>query len=182
MPVRVPYVTNKESTSEKYHEYYDYIVETRGSITDIYAVLLNSPEVAGRVAKLGAYLRFDCQLSERIRELIIITTAREMSCEYEWAIHEPLAREKGLESDIINSIIKREEISDDYEREKNVIKYVRHAVNMDHVSNSVYQKLENYYSDQQIIELATIVGYYTMLSFVVKTVQLQPEENITINL
>jgi len=57
---------------------------------------MNSPEVATRIADVGTHVRFEGTLPGPVRELaIIITTARELDCAYEWAIHEPLAREEG---------------------------------------------------------------------------------------
>lgn len=87
---RVPYITAKDQISDEWHDHYDRIAVSRGRVHGPFSVLMNSPEVAARIADVGAYVHFEGTLPGPARELAIITTVRELDCAYEWAIHEPL--------------------------------------------------------------------------------------------
>jgi len=52
-------------------------------------IMLHSPELSSRARPLGRYLRHEAGLGGRVRELAILTTARELDSQFEWAAHEP---------------------------------------------------------------------------------------------
>ena len=52
-------------------------------------ILLHSPELSRYTRPLNRYLRHEAGLGGRIRELAILTTARELDSQFEWAAHEP---------------------------------------------------------------------------------------------
>lgn len=61
-------------------------------------IALHSPELARRTRPLNNYLRFQAGLGGRVRELAILTTARELDNQFEWAAHEAEARREGISS------------------------------------------------------------------------------------
>ena len=65
---RLSEVTRDEVPPEKQH-IYDEISGSRGSVRGPFAMLMHSPEVAGRAAHLGAYLRFESSLEQSVVEL-----------------------------------------------------------------------------------------------------------------
>jgi 4-carboxymuconolactone decarboxylase len=60
---RIPEITSKEQVPADKHAVVESIVGSRGRVSGPFAMLLHSPEVAGRAAHLGAYIRFDSILS-----------------------------------------------------------------------------------------------------------------------
>ena len=52
---------------------------TRGSIRGPYGVLLHSPKLAARVADTGAFVRYEFDIPENLKETVIIATAKEMA-------------------------------------------------------------------------------------------------------
>ena len=74
---RIPQITQRGEVSEDMARHFDSIASSRGRVSGPFSVLLNSPEVAGRAAHLGAYIRFESTLAPAVRELAIITTSRE---------------------------------------------------------------------------------------------------------
>ena len=51
---RLPLITSKEQVPAKDHATFDSIVASRGAVTGPFVAFMHSPEVAGRVAHLGA--------------------------------------------------------------------------------------------------------------------------------
>src|SRR5215471_14694597 len=51
-------------------------------------IQLHSPELSRHSRPLNRYLRHEAGLEGRVRELAILTTARELDSQFEWAAHE----------------------------------------------------------------------------------------------
>jgi 4-carboxymuconolactone decarboxylase len=67
---------------------YDAIGESRGQVSGPFPVLPNSPEVASRIAPLGHFIRYESILKPMIRELAILTVARE----FDWPVRMDIPR------------------------------------------------------------------------------------------
>jgi AhpD family alkylhydroperoxidase len=63
----------------------------RGTIPNVYRMLLNSPELTGGWVELANRVRFASVIDGATRELSILLIARLTSCSYEWDHHLPLA-------------------------------------------------------------------------------------------
>jgi len=74
--------------------------------------MLHSPELSRRARPLNRYLRHEAGLGGRVRELAILTTARELDSQFEWAAHEPEAVAEGVSQEIIDIIKHRKDTSD----------------------------------------------------------------------
>ena len=109
---RITQITERGQVDEESQHIFDSIATSRGRVSGPFSVLLNSPEVAGRAAHLGAYIRFESTLSPAERELAIITTAREFDCAFEWAAHATLAQEAGVRDAAIDTIASNGELGD----------------------------------------------------------------------
>jgi Carboxymuconolactone decarboxylase family len=92
---RVPYVQREQLTPEQ-QQHFDAIAGSRGRVGPNFQALLNSPEAGGRFAAFGEYVRFHGDVPERLKELAIITAAREANNDYVWTAHERLARQQGV--------------------------------------------------------------------------------------
>lgn len=173
---RIPYLTDRESIPESGREHYDSIAESRGRIVAPFAVLLNSPELAGRVAHVGAYVRFEGELSDRDRELAILTTARENECSFEWAAHVPIAEEAGVEQDEIAAIEARSdgEALDTATRE--LIAFSRELLSTKRVSQATYEPVHDRLGDRGVVELVATIGYYSLIACVLNTFEVLPED------
>src|ERR1700720_4143222 len=67
-------------------------------------ILLHSPELSRYARPLNRYLRHEAGLGGRVRELAILTIARELDSQFEWAAHEPEALGEGISQEIIEII------------------------------------------------------------------------------
>ena len=72
---RLPSITSKAQVAPKDHATFDAIVASRGAVQGPFTVFLHSPDIAGRVAHLGAYVRFEGSLDMRVRVLAAMVVA-----------------------------------------------------------------------------------------------------------
>ncbi len=170
---RLPELSDRDALSPEAQEAFDAIAGSRGSVRGPFAMLLHSPEVAERVAHLGAYLRFGSQLPDAERELAIITTARVFDCDYEWAAHARIAREAGVGDEAISAVANGElaGLSDD---EKVVVEFARELLEQHRVSDAVFERARSSFGESGVIELTATVGYYAMIACVLNVTEIEP--------
>ncbi|MCI0439633.1 MAG: carboxymuconolactone decarboxylase family protein, partial [Chloroflexi bacterium] len=157
---RIHQITGKEDVPKDKHHIVDSIVGSRGRVSGPFSVLLHSPEVAGRAAHLGAYLRFDSTLPDGLREVAINTAAREFDCGYEWAAHARMAKEVGVSDKTLDVIARRGNPSSLEDDEALVIRYGRELFRNHRVSDETYKAAEARFGVQGVVELTATMGYY----------------------
>ena len=172
---RVPQIRNRSQIPEAAAHHFDAIVSSRGQISGPFSVLLNSPEVAGRAAHLGGYLRFESSLDPVTRELATLTAARESDCHYEWAAHVVLARDAGVRADAIAAIAERLPLDGLPAGERVVIQYGRELLRTNRVSDHTFAAARNRFGVRGVTELTATVGYYVMLACTLNAFEVEPD-------
>lgn len=173
---RIQYHTTRETVPEAHRHHYESIEASRGRISGPFAVLLNSPELAGRVGHLGAYVRFEGELDDEDRELAILTTARAFDCAYEWAAHAPIAREVGVREEAIDVVADALPVEDLEVRERRIVEYGRELFEDHGVSDTTFEAAFEAFGESGITELTGTMGYYAMLACVLNAFEVYPPE------
>src|SRR5262245_60796252 len=101
---RLTSITSKDQVHPKDHAVFDGITASRGAVQGPFTMFLHSPELAGRVAHLGAYVRFEGSLDMRVRVLAAMTVAREFEAQYVWGAQTGGARRLGVAEPTITAI------------------------------------------------------------------------------
>src|SRR5260221_9499985 len=101
---RLPSVTSKDQVAAKDHAAFDSIVASRGAVQGPFTMFLHSPEIAGRAAHLGAYVRFEGSLDKRVRVLAAMVVAREYEAIYVWGAQTGGARKLNVPEATITAI------------------------------------------------------------------------------
>lgn len=172
--VRIRQITQQQDVAPEHHGIFDSIAASRGRVGGPFAVLLNSPEVAGRAAHLGAYLRFESTIPDADKELAIITAAREFDCEYEWGAHEVLARKAGVREEAISVVANKGDISGLSDSEALIVSYGREILVDHRVSKTTYDAATAKYGEQGVTELTVTFGYYGMLACALNAFEVEP--------
>ncbi|HEX4615479.1 MAG TPA: carboxymuconolactone decarboxylase family protein [Stellaceae bacterium] len=173
---RLPPITNKAQVPEKHHAIVDAITQSRGAIQGPFTMFLHCPELAGRVAHLGAFVRFEGSLDMRVRVLAAMTVAREFEAVYVWGAQTGGARRLGVPEETIRAI--RENHSrgippDDAE----IVEFTRKLLRRHRVDDASAASLRNRFGDQGFIELTCAIGYYSMLAVTVNACELEAAPN-----
>lgn len=100
---RLPEISRDQLNPQE-QQFFDEIVGTRGGVRGPYGVLLHSPDLASSVAHTGTYLRFESDMPNALKEVVILTTAREIKSQFEFTSHVALARRAGVSEDTIRAI------------------------------------------------------------------------------
>ena len=163
---RLPAAT-RESVPQKQVDVYDEIVKERGGpvVGGPVSVLLNSPEMAKRASHLSAYLRQESTLSAKVQELAMITTAREMDCQYIWNAHAASGRREGLSDALVDAIRDKKELPAMAPDEAAVVNYGREFFRTHRVSDATFQAVQGQFGVQGLTELTNLMGYYALLAF-----------------
>src|SRR5271169_6417117 len=93
---RLPLITSKDQVAAKDHATFDSIVASRGALQGPFTMFLHCPDLAGRLAHLGAFVRFEGSLDMRVRVLAAMTVAREFEAVYVWGAQTGGARRLGV--------------------------------------------------------------------------------------
>jgi 4-carboxymuconolactone decarboxylase len=135
---------------------------------------MNGPEVAGRVGRLRQSIRYESVRPDAERELTIINTAREWDCAYEWAAHEPIAREVGVRSEAIEAVETRAPTDELTETEELIVQYGRELLRDNRVTEATYESAKSQFGVQGVTELTATVGHYSMLACVLNAFEVVP--------
>lgn len=167
---RVPLLAEREGLSEAQQTVFDWIVESRGTMIRPYEVMLHVPEMARPAAELGHQIRYEGALSDHDRELAIIVAAVAHACDFEWDTHVGLARSAGVAEDTIAALRDGRAVRapDDV-----IVGFVREMCATARVSDTAYAAARDRLGTAGVVELTTLVGYYTMLAFVINVAESQ---------
>jgi 4-carboxymuconolactone decarboxylase len=135
-------------------------------------MFLHSPELAGRLAHLGAYLRFEGSLDMRVRVLAAMTVARELDAVYVWGAQTGGARRLGVPETTITAI--RENHSRGIPPEDaEIVEFTRALMRRHRVDAAAVKALRARFGDDGFIQLTGAIGYYSMLAMTVNACELE---------
>src|ERR1700688_4896152 len=160
---RVPLIISKDQVPAEHHAIVDSIIGSRGALHGPFSVFLHSPEIAGRVAHLGALVRFEGSLDMRVRVLAAMTVACEFEAEYVWGAQTGSARRQHVPETTIDAI--RENRSDGVPAEDlAIIDFTRALLRKHRVSDATAAAMRDRFGDDGFVQLSGAIGYYSMLS------------------
>jgi 4-carboxymuconolactone decarboxylase len=138
----------------------------RGQIQGPFNVLLRAPKLANHVQRLGAHLRFSGALDGRFRELAILTVARHWSAQFEWFVHYPIAMELGVDAEAAERLRLGGDPGFPEAAQQLVWRVSRRVLESGRLDDALFAEATALLGDEAMVELLTVLGYYTLLSFV----------------
>jgi len=123
-------------------------------------IMLHSPELSRRARPLNRYLRHEAGLGGRIRELAILTTARELDSQFEWAAHEREAVAEGVSREIIDTIKHRRDTSGLDAADAIVIQLGREIFGARRVTSATFARCLRQFGRRALVDLVALMGNY----------------------
>ncbi len=160
-------------------QFYESIADSRGSVRGPYGVLLHSPDLAARVAHTGTYVRFNFDLPEALKETIIITAAREIRSQYEFAAHARLARQAGVSDATIKAIADGTAPAGLSGDEEMLVRYVKELVQNHKISDATFNAVRDKFGTQRTVEITGLIGHYLLVGQILLAFEVELPEGMS---
>ena len=169
---RLTPITSKSQVAAKDHATVDAIVKSRGALQGPFTMFLHCPELAERVAHLGAFVRFEGSLDMRVRVLAAMVVAREFDALYVWGAQTGGARKLGVPETTITAI--REKHARGLPPEDaQIVEFTQQLIRKHRVDDATLKALQQRFGNDGLIQLTGAVGYYSMLAMTVNACELE---------
>jgi 4-carboxymuconolactone decarboxylase len=141
-----------------------------------------SPQLAEGAWMLRQRVRYGTANDQRLTELTILATAREISNQYEYTSHEPPARVAGLQEEILDFVKFRRPMNEADgipgmgEIEKLIIQFTREVISEPKVSQQIFAQALQLLGEEGVMDMTGLIGYYHLVAMTLKAfdVQLAP--------
>ena len=141
------------------------LVDTDGGLVGPFNAMVRAPHVGGPLADLGAALRFRGHLTDRARELAILSVAARSNSDFEWQSHYRIATNLGIADDVLAAIHGGADpltVTDPIERA--VVAGAASLLDGSELDDAEYAGLVELIGEDGLIELVVLVGYYELLA------------------
>lgn len=169
---RLTPIINKDQVDPKDHAIVDAIIGSRGALQGPFSMFLHCPELAGRMAHLGAYVRFEGSLDMRVRVLAAMTVAREFEAVYVWGAQSGSARRQGVPESTIAAI------RDKHTRglppeDAQIVEFTKQLLQKHRADDATFKAIQTRFGNDGLIQLTGAIGYYSMLAMTVNACELE---------
>ena len=165
-------ITSKNDVAAKDHAIVDAIVASRGALQGPFTMFLHCPELAGRLAHLGAFVRFEGSLDMRVRVLAAMTVARELDAVYVWGAQTGSARKQGVPESTITAIREKHTRGIPPE-DAQIVEFTQQLMRKHRADDASFKALQQRFGNDGLIQLTGAIGYYSMLAMTVNACELE---------
>lgn len=162
---RVAAITRHDDLKPQDQHFFDRIIRTRGHVSALFQALLHTPDVADRMATVGAFFLFETALPPAIRTLVWLVTAREFDCDYAWHGCLAAARNAGLSPALIDAVERGAPTPDASAEQSVAIAFCHELMRGNHhVCDATYDAAVKHFGVPATIQIAASLGYVAMMA------------------
>jgi 4-carboxymuconolactone decarboxylase len=174
---RIPLITDRAELDASAHVVFDAIQGSRGLVRGPFAVLLHRPEIASGAQQIGGFLRYSSELPRQLREGLILVVARLTGCDFEWSAHQPLAAAAGLSEETLADIEagRLDYLDGDLGLAAGL---ARSLITSYAVDSELFEQARQRWSDADLVEVVTLIGYYSYIAMVVNAFEVAPNADM----
>jgi 4-carboxymuconolactone decarboxylase len=172
---RLP-LPNREDLDEAGKTAYDRATRPGATIAGLQGpagLQLFSPKTAAHHSAINRYLRYEAGFTPHVREVAILTTAREMDSQFEWVAHEPEAIKEGVPQNVIDVIKHRRSTAGLDETDAIVIELGRQIWRDHKVTSETFAKVKSIFGPNKLVELVMLMGNYAGTAALLTAVDMQ---------
>lgn len=174
---RLQPVKPEDATPEQRKILLDIKQSRGGDLSGPFQCWIVSPRFANVAQAVGEYCRYHTGMEAKDSELAIITTAAYWHCQAEWQIHAPVAIEKGISADNVEKIRMGEKPQFTRPTEIAVYQVTKEILENKIVSDETYKSLQTIFTDDLIVNLIGLVGYYSMVAITLNTFEVRKDDS-----
>lgn len=154
----------KDAATDAARAVYAEIEKDFGFVPNLFKTLASSAAFLEAIYNLHRLIMGPLQMRERTRNLVVLKVAKANKSDYLVNLYRPFAVRSGISEEEIKAL-------DDHEKsdlfsydEKLAMSYADMVThNPLEVSGDFFKFLKNHYTQQQVIEMTAIIGFFTML-------------------
>ena len=136
-----------------------------GAMINVFRALLRSPAIAESVIRLGSAQFAAGSMAPVDRELVILACGELFEAPYGTAQHDPISRAVGVVDEQRAAIAERSWTADCFSTaQRSLLTFVTHVATASQAPVSRMTAVRAYYSDQQVVEVVVLVGYYFLIA------------------
>jgi 4-carboxymuconolactone decarboxylase len=163
---RLPEIFKREELPEDKQWVHDYLIKTRGKISNGYAPYLQRPEFVARIAQLGTYIRFESSLPQDAYELLALTASSECDNPYEADNHALITAKMGIPQSTVDAARNKTALKEVSENDELYIRCAREMMREHRLSDASFEAARKRLGDNGVVDLIATIGYYAMLACV----------------
>ncbi len=149
-----------EETKEIFDHFMDPNSDTYVGIKGPGGIRMHSPKLSRLTQEVNHYLRHESGISKRVRELVILATARELDHQFEWVAHEPAAIDVGISEEIIDIIKYRRSTDGLEETDAVIIEFGRQLIGNRKVDSKIFARAHKIFGTKMLIDVVSVMGSY----------------------
>ena len=147
------------------------IRKTRGQLSNLYRLLLNSPPLARGWLELLTAVRQQCHLAGKYREIAIMRVAIINGAAFEHKSHVAFALREGLRQEQIDALPEWQKSNAFDAAERAVLAYTDAMTNDIQVPDHVFDPLKLHFDTRELTELTVTIAAYNLVSRFLEAVQ-----------
>lgn len=144
----------------------------------LFRTIARHPMLRARMLPLGNGLLGHGVLAPRVRELLILRTCARCDARYEWGVHVTVfAASAGLDDETIRATAMStpEAITLRGDDDALVIRIADEFHQSATLSDSLFDRAAERFGEVALLEMATVVGFYHLISFMIRTAGVESE-------
>lgn len=164
--------------TDRQRELYDRIGGKRGHVRGPFLIWLRSPELCDKVEALGAFLRFESSLPERVMELSILVCARFFDAQYSWAAHSEKAIKAGVSAEAVEQLARNEVPEFTNADETAFYNFAMELLTTHFVSDETFNEAMKHFGERGLVDIIGAMGNFSMLAMCLNAFQqdLRPDQ------
>lgn len=146
---------------------------------NLFRALINAPEGFSKFHAIAEWVRWECELDPRLRELLILQVGYLMRDEYEWSHHIQLSAQFGVTDDDIRALIDHAEgRRSTLGRVELLVLKATTQLTLDRtIDMQLWTHLEDEFSAERLTEIVMIASFYSMVARVLGGLRIEVEED-----
>jgi 4-carboxymuconolactone decarboxylase len=141
-----------------------------------YRAYIRNPVLAPKLQALSDYVRWNSSLPPRLSEFAILITASQLTQQYEFSAHYPLALKAGLDAKIVDALAAGKRPDGMKEDEAALYDFAIALYRDKDVGDAVYARAMAQLGEHGIMDAIAVMGYYDLVSKTLTAIRAQPRD------
>ena len=174
--MRLPKLEQRDLNAEQLKIWERIASGPRGGVRGPYFALLHSPILCGGFEAVGRFLRYECAVPSRLRELAILVIARRWKAQYEWFAHATIAAKEGIAPEVIDAIRLARAPDFDKEDERIIFEFVEELLRTGFVDDARYAAARSLLGTTGMVDLLGFIGQYNSVALILNAFEIELPE------